>query len=936
MISPQWQVNLEVAMSYFAEHLEPAHYYGAGSLFRGRWVGHGALKLGLDGTIDPLHFQRLCQNLDPHTGHKLTVRQRDDRRIFCDVVISPPKGFSILALVGGDHRLVALHRHASRIAALELEKLAMCRVHADGRDSDIVTANVIGAQFTDPTSRALDPHLHDHNLFFNATFDETTQSWKALQNSEMYRAQKYIEALYYHLLVQGLIKLGYQVESRPGRNDFEIVGLAPALIQKFSKRHDEIQKSARKLETENGGNVKDHAEAVAHLLREPKQKGLTQADLRARWLGELTDVEKSQIQSLIAKTRDGSIRKLKKCSPSAAISWALGHVLERRAVVRDHEVLRHALDHARGADIDVEQLDAALATRHDVLRSGRSITTVEVLATETKLLELAQERKGKFPPMNPTWTGSDGLHDEQAEALRRILNSADEQVVLQGGAGTGKSTLLRVLCHALSAQQTPVVVLAPQAQQVRELAADGLPSPQTLASILREGRLPVGAVVIADEAGQIGSVSLLKLFRLCRSHGCRLVLSGDIRQHGPVERGDALRSLQKYAHVETISLHENRRQDPRRAGTPTEARRIALYRESVQAAARGDVVRSLHLLDQSGGLCETFGNKLEVMAEQFLHWSRKGNSILAVSQTRAEVKLLNEAIRRRLQSEGLVGKDEWETTALVARDCTEAEKQDERTYASQPTLVLHSNLRNWKAGTALRVLRPQEGGVVVQTSHAEYFLPWNEASKWQVCEPQPLKLARGERLQLKRNQRSNKGKDSLVNGEIVAVDHVLKDGTIKLRDGRSLPPGYRTFQLGYACTSYGGQGKTLEHVLVADSGVKAATNAREWYVDVSRGRKSATIFTGNKAELLQRIGQSGENPLALDVFSNDAATPTHRAGLRTRQILKELAVRLTQRTRRIMETCCRYAQVHRAIDTAKRLRSAKMAAPVSLQPIRKR
>jgi conjugative relaxase-like TrwC/TraI family protein len=916
MISPKWQINLEVAISYFEEHLEPANYYGAGSLFRGRWFGQGALKLGLDGTIDKLHFQRICQNLDPRTGQRLTARQRDDRRIFCDIVISPPKGFSVLALVGGDHRLVTLHRHASKVAALKLEKLAMCRTHTGGRTTDIDTANVIGAQFTDPTSRARDPHLHDHNLFFNAIFDSQSQSWKALQNSEMYRAQKYVEALYYHLLAQGLFQLGYQVESRPGRNDFEIIGLDPGIIQKFSKRHDEIQKSARKLESEKGGNVKDHAEALAHLLREPKQKDLTQADLRARWLGELTEAEKFQIQSLIAKTKDGSVRKLRKCSPSAAISWALSHVLERRAVVRDHEVLRHALDHARGADISVEDLEVAFAARRDVLRSGRSITTQEVLHIETKLLELAQERKGKYPPLIPKWSGPEDFGGEQAEALRGILNSVDEQIILQGGAGTGKSTLLRALCQTLAAQQKSVVVLAPQAQQVRGLAADGLPSPQTLASVLRAVRLPAGAVVIADEAGQIGSVSLLKLFRLCRSHGCRLVLSGDTRQHGPVERGDALRSLAKYAQVETISLHENRRQDPRRAGSPLEARQIALYRESVQAAARGDVAQSLHLLDQSGGLCKTPGNKLELMAEQVLHWSRKGDSILAISQIRLEVKLLNNAIRERLQSEGLIGKNEWETTALVARDYTEAEKQDVRAYTGQPVLILHSKLRNWKAGTILNVIQAQEEGVVVQTSHAKYLLSWSEASQWQVCDQQSLKLARGERLQLKRNQRSVKEKDTLVNGEIIVVDYLLKDGTIKLKDGRSLPPEYRTFQSGYATTSYGGQGKTVEHVLVSDSGVKAATHARQWYVDISRGRKSATIFTTDKSGLMQRICQHGQNPLALEVFPS-LAPQMPRAGQRARLVLKELAARWVDRSRRFIRQCCHHMQVLRTIQFTK-------------------
>jgi ATP-dependent exoDNAse (exonuclease V) alpha subunit len=46
---------------------------------------------------------------------------------------------------------------------------------------------------------------------------------------------------------------------------------------------------------------------------------------------------------------------------------------------------------------------------------------------------------------------------------------------------------------------------------------------------------------------------------------------------------------------------------------------------------------------------------------------------------------------------------------------------------------------------------------------------------------------------------------------------------------------YRQFQRGYAVTSYGSQGKTVDHVLFAMQGMQAATNAQQWYVTISRG-----------------------------------------------------------------------------------------------------
>jgi len=56
-------------------------------------------------------------------------------------------------------------------------------------------------------------------------------------------------------------------------------------------------------------------------------------------------------------------------------------------------------------------------------------------------------------------------------------------------------------------------------------------------------------------------------------------------------------------------------------------------------------------------------------------------------------------------------------------------------------------------------------------------------------------------------------------------------------------------------------------VLFSDSAIRAATNAQQWYVTISRGRKSIQIFTPDKRQLRQAIMRSGERELALDLLS---------------------------------------------------------------------
>ena len=80
---------------------------------------------------------------------------------------------------------------------------------------------------------------------------------------------------------------------------------------------------------------------------------------------------------------------------------------------------------------------------------------------------------------------------------------------------------------------------------------------------------------------------------------------------------------------------------------------------------------------------------------------------------------------------------------------------------------------------------------------------------------------------------------------------VRADDGVELTDGRVLDKSFREFLPGYAVTSYGSQGKTVDYVLFSDSTVKAATNAQQWYVTISRGRRGIRIFTPDKEQMLR-------------------------------------------------------------------------------------
>ena len=108
---------------YSSRHLEHSDYYAEGERVTGVWQGRGAELLGLSGAVKTEDFEALRQGLDPGTNEFLRVRRSADRtavdgtklaqgRSLYDFTISAPKSVSILAIIGGDDRLIEAHRTA--------------------------------------------------------------------------------------------------------------------------------------------------------------------------------------------------------------------------------------------------------------------------------------------------------------------------------------------------------------------------------------------------------------------------------------------------------------------------------------------------------------------------------------------------------------------------------------------------------------------------------------------------------------------------------------------------------------------------------------------------------------------------------------------------------------------------------------------------------
>src|SRR5215831_5687153 len=210
---------------YAQRHLQQSDYFDQKRTVEGQWHGRGAELMGLSGRVSSEDFESLRQGLDPETGEFLRQRQGSDRiasdgaeqskaRSLYDMTFSAPKSVSVMAIVGGDERLIAAHETAVRETLQEAEKYAATRVRMAGLNENRTTGNWVVAAYTHDTSRELDPQLHTHAVAANLTYDGTEARWKALQASGLYERRSYLTEVYRNALSREVRALGYEIENR--------------------------------------------------------------------------------------------------------------------------------------------------------------------------------------------------------------------------------------------------------------------------------------------------------------------------------------------------------------------------------------------------------------------------------------------------------------------------------------------------------------------------------------------------------------------------------------------------------------------------------------------------------------------------------------------------------------------------------------------------
>jgi conjugative relaxase-like TrwC/TraI family protein len=859
VLRTRWITSASNAKLYY----QVSDYYAKTA---GDWLGRGAEMLGLRGEAKKEDFFALCDNLDPRTGLPLTTHTRDGRRIGMDFNFNSTKSVGIIREMAGegnrgDARVETAHREAVAYAMRHIEQDMRGRVRVGGKDEDRVTGNMVAMRVTHRDTRISgedsmpDMSLHDHVVVFNATYDAVEQKWKAAQIAPIKHDGPYYEAIYHNRLATNLRALGYGIR-RKGKS-FEIEGVCDALVMNFSRRRKYIDKVAAKLGI-SGGAARDSLGASTRLGKATE----TAADLNAYWRGRLTDSEKRELTQLIGKPSYVSNER-------EAVEFAIAHRFERNSVVDERRLYEAAIRYGIGSVTPEAVREEAI--RQGVLTRDGEATTRDVLAEETRIIRFAREGRGAM-----TRSGRDGaghqdaqfdlLSEEQRAICRHVWDSPDQVLLIRGAAGTGKTKTMRA---AIDGIDKPVVVLAPSADAsrgvLRSVEGGGFHEAETVARFLLDEPMQEkarGGILWIDEAGLLGIRQVSQVFEVAGRLGARVILQGDRRQHGSVERGAVLRVLEEFAGLPVAELRHIWRQGGR-------------YRSVVQSLAKGDTLGGYEKLSALGWIRKTEGHGL--LVDDYLASRDAGKSALVIAPTHLEGEGVTAAIREKLKDRGFIGTKERVYERLIPLGWTAAQREDPAMYEGTEIVQFHRNSGPYKAGQRIEA--------------ADFRLGNFRADHYDVYQRATLAIAAGEIIRITSNTKDKTGRHKLNNGSTYNVKGFTRGGEIVLSNGWTLAKDFGHLAHGYVTTSHAAQGKTVDRVLIAmGSDSIGAISAEQFYVSVSRGRDSATIYSDlDRDELRNAIQRMDGRKSATELMGPPKAPAKEKRRTKLQKFMKRMA-----------------------------------------------
>ncbi len=699
------------------------NYYVLGSMGE-RWAGQGAEQLGLQGSVDKDVFTRLLEGRLPDGADLSRMQDGSNKhRPGYDLTFSAPKSVSMMAMLGGDKRLIDAHNQAVDFAVRQVEALASTRVMTDGQSETVLTGNLVMALFNHDTSRDQDPQLHTHVVVANVT--QHNGEWKTLSSdkvgktgfSENVLANRIaFGKIYQSELRQRVEALGYETEVVGKHGMWEMPGVP---VEAFSGRSQAIREAVGEdaslksrdvaaLDTRKSKQHVDPEVRMAEWMQTLKETGFDirayrdaadqRAEIRTQAPGPASQ-DGPDVQQAVTQAIAGLSERKVQFTYTDVLARTVGILPPENGVI---ERARAGIDEA----ISREQL-IPLDREKGLFTSG--IHVLDELSVRALSRDIMKQNRVTVHPEKsvPRTAG-------YSDAVSVLAQDRPSLAIVSGqGGAAGQRERVAELVMMAREQGREVQIIAADRRSQMNLKQDERLSGELITGrrqLLEGMAFPPGSTVIVDQGEKLSLKETLTLLDGAARHNVQVLITDSGQRTGT---GSALMAM-KDAGVNTYRWQGG---EQRPATIISEPDRNVRY-----ARLAGDFAASVKAGEES---------------------------VAQVSGVR-EQAILTEAIRSELKTQGVLGHPEVTMTALSPVWLDSRSRYLRDMY--RPGMVMEQ----WNPET-----RSHDRYVIDRVTAQSHSLTLRDAqgetqvvrissldSSWSLFRPEKMPVADGERLRV--------------------------------------------------------------------------------------------------------------------------------------------------------------------------------------------
>lgn len=612
-----------------------------------------------------------------------------------------------------------------------------------------------------------------------------------------------------------------------------------------------------------------------------------------------------------------------KSDSEKALLFAITHHSEREAAFTRQDLLKSALEQSIGK-VQFSELESVLdkvLEQGELLNGAKDVLiTKQALVFEESIINTIKTGINSLKPMLPPdavqkLLARTQLTKGQKDACELITTTSDQFIMIQGYAGTGKTTMTRSVIdsieHAQSMVSEPfqIIAVAPTHQAVNEMKALGIKA-QTLKSFLIEQKesptLTKNNLVLLDESSMVSNRDCASLVQSIKDSGARCALLGDISQHQSIESGKPSKILMQEGSIRVVCMDDIVRQQ------------VIGYKKAVETLIAGDTDKALeqlaslpmlsiertkkegayHLMNSS--VMET-GKGTEVqkiprgeptlnkeplalLKEQTPVEAAVGDYISRTAACRDNTIVIihenkkreyaNGLIRNALMNEGSLGFENKSFPRLLSTSYTTAELYSCETYKT--CLSKEGEYLLKKGDGYYKIVGVDESSKVVVLHDSQgkqsVFMPEKENKDWKIelFQSVPGRVSVGEKIHFKKSDKSL-GRFANERVEVTAVldeSFTVKDsnGQEHILNQKNMKDSHWDYS--YTATSYSIQGASSPFVIgVAETANPKVNHLRSFYIMVTRGSLHAMIYTDDVNKLKKQLQVTPEKTSALEALN---------------------------------------------------------------------